>query len=585
MELPQRSGDDRFTKAGRYCELESQIRRRVGGQEAPVLLVCAFDPCTRLGPFVHFDRTMIPGAAVAVASALHAAGLTNVRVVLQAWNPRLRPSLARFDGKPPEMLMVSSMQIHSARAYRLIRDAWRLDDERPLILVGGPKATYEPWDFFGLSPDGTEEADVVVTGEEFVLLELLERILEHKGSGDSMRVAFERVRAAGLLDDIPGLVYRPDASKEAPEYLINTGIQRLVRDLDEMPVPFDSLALFERPHRRPTLSPSPLPVEKLRRYVGIVSVVTTRGCKFHCDYCPIPAYNQFTYRHRSPERIAEEIAGIAERTGIRGFFGTDDNFFNDRVLAERTLAAMARRTVTERPFREAIHFATEATERDVFKHRDLLSMARDAGLQSLWLGVEDLTATLVKKGQTPEKTKTVFRLLEKQGIAPMPMIIHHDGQPLWSSRGLYSLSRQVRFLRRAGALTCQINLLMPMVGSSSYEHLFRQGMVLRRVAGKQVEDCHYDGNHCVATNSPVPWQRQWNMLVAYMLFYNPVNLLGAMPKLDDLWAPRLAYQMMGMTDVAKSVYRARGWLWRMFVGPIERFTEPPTPKFPMRAPL
>lgn len=47
-----------------------------------------------------------------------------------------------------------------------------------MILPGGPKAVYEPWDFFGLSPDDREGADVVVTGEEYVLLELLDRMVE-----------------------------------------------------------------------------------------------------------------------------------------------------------------------------------------------------------------------------------------------------------------------------------------------------------------------------------------------------------------------------------------------------------------------
>jgi hypothetical protein len=41
-----------------------------------------------------------------------------------------------------------------------------LGDHRPLILAGGPKAVDEQWDFLGLSPDGREGADAVVTGEE-----------------------------------------------------------------------------------------------------------------------------------------------------------------------------------------------------------------------------------------------------------------------------------------------------------------------------------------------------------------------------------------------------------------------------------
>ena len=94
---------------------------------------------------------------------------------------------------------------------------------------------------------------------------------------------------------------------------------------------------------------------------------------------------------------------------------------------------MARGKVGNKPFRKAINFATEATEFDVLKNQDLLPLARDAGLRNLWLGIEDLTGCLVKKGQTVEKTKTLFKLLLKQGIAPMPMMMHHDGQPLWTS--------------------------------------------------------------------------------------------------------------------------------------------------------
>ena len=120
MELPRRAKEDRYTVPGRYGELESQIRRRTRGQDVPILFIYAFDVRTRLGPFMYVDRNLIPGAPVAVASALHAAGLTNVRLVMQPWNPRLQPSRARLDGRPPEVLFVSSMQIHSASAYRLI---------------------------------------------------------------------------------------------------------------------------------------------------------------------------------------------------------------------------------------------------------------------------------------------------------------------------------------------------------------------------------------------------------------------------------------------------------------------------------
>ena len=74
MELPVRSHSDRFTTPGRYRELETHIRSHIGGSNTPILFIYAFDPRTRLGPFVFVDKTLIPGAPRAVGSALFAAG-------------------------------------------------------------------------------------------------------------------------------------------------------------------------------------------------------------------------------------------------------------------------------------------------------------------------------------------------------------------------------------------------------------------------------------------------------------------------------------------------------------------------------
>src|SRR5208337_4160559 len=124
---------------------------------------------------------------------------------------------------PPELLLVSSMQIHSASAYRLIDDAYKLGEQRPLIFAGGAKAIYEPWDFFGFDPQGRFSADVVVTGEEFVVLQLLDRIMESRCGGEHARKTFHRMRRSGLLDDIPGLVFREGDEKAPLTRLIITG--------------------------------------------------------------------------------------------------------------------------------------------------------------------------------------------------------------------------------------------------------------------------------------------------------------------------------------------------------------------------
>jgi radical SAM superfamily enzyme YgiQ (UPF0313 family) len=597
MELPSRPKNDRYTRPGEYRELEQRLRNNPDTARLPVLVCYAFDYRTRLGPFLFADTRLLTAGPRAIAGALYQAGFTRLRIVLRQWNRNLRPSAVQLDGQPPHLLFVSSMQIHSASAYELIADAYRLGEERPLILAGGAKAIYEPWDFFGCGPGGAYSADVVVTGEEFVALELLDRLLEARCGGEHLRKTFHRLRRSGLLDDIPGLVYRegdfdecgmrngergvhsafPNPHSAISEgRLINTGIQRMVQDLDELPHPAIGLGLIEPPHRRRTLSARPVAVGRLHRYAGMISLVTTHGCKFHCPYCPIPAYNQFTFRYKSPDRLRHEMQMLAEQTGIPRFFGTDDNFFNNRETVEAIFTELTRGTVHGKPFRDKVFFGTEATEFDVFKNQDLLPLARAGGLRAIWFGIEDMTAELVKKGQSPEKTRQLFQVLNRHGICPMAMMMHHDGQPLASKGNLYGLLNQVQFLRRSGSVSVQVTILTPSVGSKGYEEPYEKGMVIEQAGDRRLEDYHYDGNHCIATGESQPWRKQLNIYLAYARFYNPLNFVRAVANWNDpVWNYRVIYQVYGMVGLARSLAKGWGWLSGLYRGPIRKMKAVP----------
>jgi radical SAM superfamily enzyme YgiQ (UPF0313 family) len=592
MELLSRPKNDRYTRPGQYQELERRLRDNPANADVPVLVCYAFDFRTRLGPFLFADMRLLTAGPRAIAAALRQAGFAKTRVVLRQWNRNFRPSEARLDARPPQMLFVSSMQIHSASAYEMIVDAHRLGEHRPLILAGGAKAIYEPWDFFGLGLDGQCSADVVVTGEEYVALELLDRVMEFRGQGEHPRKAFHRLRRSGLLDDIPGLVFR-DGDERSPlpgergggGRLINTGVQRLVQDLDELPHPIVSLDLLEPPHRRRGLSRRAVEVSRLHRYAGMISVVTTHGCKFHCPYCPIPAYNQFTFRWKSADRLRDEFERLAEATGINAFFGTDDNFFNNRETVAEVFTGLAKGKLRGKPFRDSIFFGTEATEFDVYKNQDLLPLCRDGGLRAIWFGIEDMTAELVKKGQSPEKTRTLFEALNKHGICPMAMMMHHDGQPLASRGNLYGLLNQVNYLRKAGSVSVQVTILTPSVGSKGYEEPYEKGLVIEQAGVRKLEDYQYDGNHCIATEDPHPWRKQLNIYLAYASFYNPMNLVRSITTWKDpVWHYRVMYQAYGMAGLVRSFLKGWGWLSSLYKGPVQKMEGVPRPRLLMVPP-
>ena len=581
LELPRRPKGDEYTRPGEYPALRQRIRAAAAGSSIPTVVVYAFDRRTRLLPYFYSTHHMAPAGARAVGAALCDSGLTRTRIVLQQWNPYFRPSYARLDGQRVEMLLVSSMQIHAEKAYRLVADACTArTTDRPLIIVGGPKAIYEPWDLFGIGGDPKVSADLAVTGEEFVLMQLVEVLLDYRGVQGTMLDAFRRARRDGALADIPGLVYRRDDQPDAP--LVTTGIQRLVRDLDELPHPIIGYGLLERPHGGRDLGSQPLPASRVRWHSPIGSLILSHGCKFNCDFCPIPAYNQRTFRHKSGERVVDELRQLREQLGIRFYFGTDDNFFDNRPAVEAMFETMSRAAIAGKPLKKAIRWGTEATALDTWKNRDLLRSARQSGVRALWIGIEDLTATLIKKGQSVDRTAELFALLNRRGILPMPMMMHHDSQPLYTRDGPYGLLNQVRFLRKCGAQSLQVTILTPAVGTRSYDANHHDGLVFDTVGGKPVEQWQFDGNHVVASSLPKPWRTQLNVLMAYALYYNPVNLVRSVVRpANSLWLAGAYDQLRGMIGLCANVIDSARWAHRLRRGPITRRTTPPGPKTPL----
>ncbi len=619
MELPRRPPGDELLKPGELAGLIGRLRRLAPAHDLTTVIVHAYDPRTSMLPFFYADRRMAPAGVRAVGSALTAAGFPRTRIVLQQWNPRFRPSAMRLDGRVPDLFLVSSLLQHSVPCEALIREASRMDPlRRPLVIAGGPKVMYDPWSVFGAGPGDPGGADAAVTGEEHVLLSLLEVLLSLRASGEPLLSVFRRARDKGALDGIPGLVYALTDRQGRVEELVDTGVQRLLGDLDELPDPLPGFRLLEPPGRAAGLAPAPLPAERVRDFSPIASLVMTTGCRFRCEYCPIPAYNQGKLRAKSGERIADEIGRLFGEFHFRLLFGTDDNFFADRERALEIAETLARRVDAGSRAHAKIRLGTEASVHDTLRLKEHLGLVRRAGVWALWLGVEDMSGRLVRKGQDASRTEEAFRLLREHGIFPVPMLMHHDGQPILSWRSADGLLNQLGRLRRSGAVFMQVLLLSPATGSKTYEEAFTSGLAFESVGGRKVGPELSGGTHLVASRARFPWRLQANTLVAYIYFFNPLRFLSALfrsrsrrtvenARMVDWQAEkarrpfrkrvtrRLAHvlqahlgdaamQLFGMAGLVPTLRRTLGWTLRLMVGRIVRCQAPPRSPFPMRDP-
>jgi hypothetical protein len=196
-----------------------------------------------------------------------------------------------------------------------------------------------------------------------------------------------------------------------------------------------------------------------------------------------------------------------------------------------------------------------------------------------------MTATLVRKGQSVETTTEAFRVLTEHGIVPMPMLMHHDSQPLVSRGTAHGLLNQVRLLRRAGAVGMQVLMITPAPGSKLYEEAFTSGLAYDSAAGRMVEPRMMDGNFVVASKHAKPWRKQFNLLAAYLYFYNPLRFMGGLVRpRQRLYMLNSGMQVMGMIALAQTIRRTLGWAMRLRRGPVRLRRRPPASRLPMHSP-
>lgn len=563
-----KEGKATFLRPGEFGETQRRIARMVDPDTASVFYYTSNnDPNMRVGPFIDSDIRMPNCGIRTVGGSVYQAGFKNTRVVLGPWNRNFDFRKARVGGRVPQIFGIGSMQLHAADAHKKIRQATELGDDRPLIIGGGPHAIHQAWDYFNRNPK--DSADVAVKGEANVILSLLETILDHRGRNETMLGGFERARREGALDKIPGLVY----ISEDRGVLIDTGAPLQVGDLDELPLEIVGLSLLEPRHDGMGLSASPVPLNKLKEQgARVVSMITSAGCNFNCSYCSIPGAYQYSIRARSPEGLVENIKRVIEKTGIGFVFGTADNDF---AFGENYLVplyeAMAGAKVMGRAFKDMLFFGTEATLHQADLYGEYFPLMRAGGLRALWMGIEDLTAGLVNKGQTAEKTVRAFKAMNANGVSPMIMLMHHDEQPLQSGVGtLEGLVNQVKFMYKHGAGSVQITYNSPSIGSRGYEEHFSQGTVLERAGFLDIGPGFLDGNHVVSTRDEDKVGRQDNLLRGYETFYNwgnllkagwryAISLVGGDRAARDVAEVALVFQRGGIRDIKISLKNSKEW--------------------------
>lgn len=177
----------------------------------------------------------------------------------------------------------------------------------------------------------------------------------------------------------------------------------------------------EPPEKRPSLEDVPIPRFDLLAIGSYrsMSIQTSRGCPFTCEFCDIIEVFGRVPRVKSPAQVIAELDALRSR-GYRGeVFVVDDNFIGNKRAVKPLLAELERwQAERSAPFT----FYTEASL-NLAKDPKLVRAMHAAGFTSVFLGIETddpaALAETTKKQNVGVDVRAAVDGLTKAGLEVM----------------------------------------------------------------------------------------------------------------------------------------------------------------------
>ena len=287
---------------------------------------------------------------------------------------------------PPSVLGVYANLMTRPNVVEILRVAkaagWQ-------TIVGGP----EPGAYIGEYLDAG--ADVVVIGEGEITLEELVPVL--------------RSNSTDALRHVKGIAFR-----DTDGSVMRTPPREQIRDIDIQPWPA----------RDAIDSARYLSVWREHHGMGSVSLITARGCPYHCRWCSHEVFGK-THRRRKPVSVAEELEWLINRYQPEMAWMADDVFTIHHGWLYQYADELKRRRI-KLPF-ECISRADRLNQK-------VVETLAEMGCFRVWIGSESGSQRILdamERGVTAEEVRAAVAMCKSHGIKTgMFLMWGYEGEDL-----------------------------------------------------------------------------------------------------------------------------------------------------------
>lgn len=230
---------------------------------------------------------------------------------VEGYDPTFEPGPAAFYARLAETRpRVVGLYGHTITRPTAAAMVARCRQEDIRVVAGGP----DPVQYMDAYFDAGVEVIVIGEGER-TLSELMSHLAANGWSWDWSR-----------LDGIAGIAFRRDGAT------VRTATRPLIRPLDLIPWP----------HRERRDLDRYFAAWRARHGETALSLVTSRGCPYHCTWCSKQVYGD-TFRRRGVDDVIDELLSLRERYAPDQIWFADDMFTINRSWVLRFCEQMVNR--------------------------------------------------------------------------------------------------------------------------------------------------------------------------------------------------------------------------------------------------
>ncbi len=221
-------------------------------------------------------------------------------------------------------------------------------DPSILTVVGGPHVTVVPVEFL----QEAKNVDIAVIGEgEYTMLDIA-RFFE----------------GSKKISDVQGIAFRKN------EKVVLNSRRPFIKDLDELPYPAYHLVDMEQ-------YLSPKKVEYRSFQDRALSMITSRGCPFNCNFCSVNLHMGKMFRAHSVDYVVDHLEHVVNKYRVKTIYFEDDNLTLDLKRFE---------AICDKIIEKDIKFGWETPNgvRADYLNLNLLKKMKRSGCQSVFVGIE-----------------------------------------------------------------------------------------------------------------------------------------------------------------------------------------------------